>query len=125
MVEKPGKYQDIAANGGEKISGALLVIHGGRDPFVYPPTATDAVNKTVKINPSAQIEYHILLNISHDPVMYAGQMIWMDWIAARFAGTPVKPGYQSYVSRPVRPASAQLAETNSFIRLETESYQMT
>ncbi|KAL9098590.1 MAG: hypothetical protein Q9187_009630, partial [Circinaria calcarea] len=119
------KYQDLAANGGKKISGPLLVIQGGQDPIVYPPATTEAVKETAKAYPAAQIEYHILPNISHVPAMHAGQMIWMDWIAARFAGTPVKPGFQSYVSKLVRPALALQPETNWFIQLETDSYQMT
>lgn len=119
------EYQELAANGGKAIGGPLLVLQGGQDPIVYPPTTTAAVNETAKAFPSAQIEYHFLPNITHVPLPHAGQMIWMDWIAARFAKVPVKPGYHSYVAEVVRPASALQPEVNFFLQLETEGYQMT
>lgn len=119
------KYQEVAANGGKPVSGPMLIIQGEDDPIVISKTTTDAVNETVKMCPSADIEYYLLPHVSHAPLMYASQQIWMDWIAARFAGGSVKPGYHSHVCTPVRPASAQQKETNWFIQLETEAWQRT
>lgn len=119
------KYQKIAAVGGRCIRGAMLVIQGGVDPIVYPPSVTDAVNETLKADPSAKIEYHLLPDVSHAPAMYAGQSIYLDWIAARFSGLPVKPGFSRFDPQPVRPAAAQQLETNWFIQNETEPWQAT
>ncbi len=116
-------YQEIAAVGGKRISGALLVIQGNVDPIVYPQSVTDAINKTLEVDPSARIEYHLLPNVSHAPAMYAGLQIYLDWIGARFSDHPVKPGFSRFDPQPVRPASAQQLEANWFIQTETESWQ--
>ena len=71
----------------------MLVIQGSVDPIVYSEPVTNAVNETVKADPSAKIEYHLLPNVSHAPAMYAGLQIYLDWIAARFSGNPVKRGW--------------------------------
>lgn len=119
------KYRELAAIGGKDISGPMLIIQGETDPIVNAQTTTDAVNDTVSLFPSAQIEYHILSDISHGPAMHAGQRLYMDWIAARFARVPVQSGYHSYVAKPIRPASALQPETNFFLALETEPWQAT
>jgi len=118
-------YQKIAAVGGKRISGPMLVIQGGVDPIVYPQSVTDAVNETVKADPSAKIEYHLLPNVSHAPAMYAGLQIYLDWVAARFSGQLVKPGFSRFDPQPVRPAAAQQLEANWFIQIETEPWQAT
>ena len=119
------EYQRIAAVGGKRISGAMLVIQGGVDPIVYPQSVTDAVNETLKADPSAKIEYHLLPNVSHAPAMYAGLQIYLDWIAARFSRQPVKSGLSRFDPQPVRPATAQQLEANWFIQNETEPWQAT
>ena len=119
------EYQKVAVVGGKRISGAMLVIQGGVDPIVYPQSVTDAVNETLEADPSAKIEYHLLPNVSHAPAMYAGLQIYLDWIAARFSGQPVKPGFSRFDPQPVRPAAAQQLEANWFIQNETEPWQAT
>lgn len=109
-------YQESAANGGKETSGPLLVIQGADDPIISAQSVTDAVNDTVEMFPSAQIEYHLLPNVTHASAMYAGLQIYMDWIAARFKGEPAKPGYCSHVAEPIRPGVAQQTEANWFIQ---------
>ena len=103
----------------------MLVIQGSTDPIVNFQTTTDAVEETAKLFPSAQIEYHLLKNISHGPAMYAGQRLYMDWISARFSGEAVKPGYHAYVDEPVRAAFALQPETNFFLKLQTVPWEGT
>ena len=119
------EYQENAAVGGNRISGAMLIIQGAADPIVYPQSVTDAINQTIRADPSAQIEYHVLPHVSHAPAMYAGLQIYLEWIAARFSRQPVKPGFSRHDPQPVRPASAQQLEANWFIQNETESWQAT
>ena len=118
------KYQAANINGGQEIRGPLLVIQGGDDPIVYHPTVEYAVNKTLEKFPNSQIEYHLLPNVTHEPAMYAGLQIYVEWIAARFAGQPPKSGYHSQVATPARPASAQQTEANWFIQIVTEPWQL-
>ena len=119
------KYQAANINGGKEIRGPLLIIQGGDDPIIYTPTVEKAVNETMENFPESQIEYHLLPNVTHAPAMYAGLQVYMEWIAARFAGQPPKPGYHSNVAAPVRPASAQQTEANWFIQIQTEPWQIT
>lgn len=119
------EYQEIAAVGGKRISGAMIVIQGSVDPIVNPQTVTDAVNETLVADPSAKIEYHLLPNVSHAPAMYAGLQIYLDWIAARFSRQPVKPGFSRFDPQPVRTAAAQQLEANWFIQNETKPWQAT
>ena len=119
-------YQELAANGGKEIRGPLLVIQGLDDPIVSAQSVTDGVTETLKIFPSSaapQIEYHLLPHVTHASAMYAGQQIFMDWIAARFSGEPADLGYRSYVAEPVRDGGAQQAEVNWFIQGFTEAWQ--
>lgn len=119
------QYQTAAGAGGMPISGPLLVIQGGADPIVYAPSVTDAVNRTKAVNPSARIEYYLLPDVTHAPAMYAGLQIYLDWIAARFSGQLIEPGFFRHEPRPVRPGSAQQMEANWFIQNQTESWQAT
>lgn len=119
------EYQKITGVSGKRISGAMLVIQGGVDPIIYPQSVTDAVNKTLEADPSAKIEYHLLPNVTHAPAMYAGLQIYQDWIAARFSGQPVRPGFSRFDPPPVRPGAAQQLDANWYIQNETASWQAT
>ena len=118
------QWQSLAASGGKPISGPLLVIQGQDDPIISTRSVTGAVNETVKAHPqSSQIEYCLLPNVTHASAMYAGQQIYLDWIAARFMGEPAKRGYHHWVARPVRPAGVQQLEANWFVKEMTEGWQ--
>ncbi|KAL9612400.1 MAG: hypothetical protein Q9167_002994 [Letrouitia subvulpina] len=118
------QYQQIAMTGRSPISGPLLVIHGDCDHIVNTSSVTEAVEAAAKLSPAAHIAYHILPHVSHVPAMYASQPIWMDWIADRFAKKHLNPGLSRYVARPIRPASAQLKQTNWNVQDMTEPWQV-
>lgn len=118
------QYQKSAATGGKRFEGPLLVIQGGEDPIVPSNTTTEAVNETAKMFPSVSIEYHLLPGVTHASAMYAGQHLYMDWIAARFAGTPTEGGVHMCSAEPVRPTSAQQTEANWFIQIQTSPWQV-
>ena len=84
---------------------------------------TDGVNETLKVFPSAQIEYHILPHVTHASSMYASQQLYTDWIAARFKGEPAESGYRSHVAQPIRPSGAQQKEANWIIQEQTKPWQ--
>jgi pimeloyl-ACP methyl ester carboxylesterase len=119
------RYIEVAANGGKEISGPMLVIQGGADPIIYAPTVEAAVHETVQKFPKSQIEYHLLPNVTHAPAMYAGLQIYVDWITARFAGEPAKPGFHQFTATLARPPSAHQSEANWFIQKQTEPWQVT
>lgn len=119
------RYQSAAANGGKEIGGPLLVIQGGADPIIYPPTVEAAISDTLQKFPNSQIEYHLLPNVTHTPTMYAGLPVYLEWINARFAGEPAKSGYHSSTATLARPPSSIQTEANWFIQKQLKPYQMT
>ena len=119
------KYQSVAANGGKRIGGPLLIVQGGADPIIFPPTVEAAIKDTLQKFPDSQIEYHLLPHVTHTPTMYAGLPVYLGWINARFAGKAAKAGYHSSVSTLARPPSSMQKEANWFIQKQLEPYQMT
>ena len=117
------KYQELAANGGRELSGPVLVIHGADDPVVSVQSVTEGVDEILKVFPAAQIEYHILPHVTHASAMYAGQHLYLDWIAARFKGEPAESRHRSHVAQPIRPSGAQQKEANWIIQEQTEPWQ--
>ena len=111
------KYQGIAANGGKDIGGPFLVIQGGADPIIHPPTVEAAINDTAQKFANAQIEFYLLLNVTHTPVMYAGLPVYLGWINARCAGEAAKSGYHSSVATPCRP-SLQSSDRGKLVHTE-------
>ena len=116
------QYQRLAFTGQKNISGPLLVMHGESDSAVTIESVTNAVHATAKVC-SSHISYHVLPNVSHVPAMYVGQPVWMDWIAARFAGESLEPGLFEHIAKPIRPGKKQLLETNWFVQEKTEPWQ--
>ena len=117
------KFQQATINGGKRIQGPLLVLHGELDPGLNVEVTTDAVNETMERFPSSQIEYIRLPGVSHVPALTASQRLWMDWIADRFAGIAPKPYYKGAELVPARPVSSYQAEQNWFVEVATQPYQ--
>ncbi|PQE13484.1 secretory lipase protein [Rutstroemia sp. NJR-2017a WRK4] len=119
------KYNSITRNGGQKIGGPLLVVHGEIDPLIDFNLTAEAVNATVSLYSSSQLEFLRLPNTTHVSALTGSQRVWMDWIAGRFAGLEVKPYSESSDSTVVhaRPASTYGSELNWYIELATESYE--
>ena len=132
-VLKPGwqndssiqKWQEAAAVGRKPVNGPLLIIQGGADPIADPHTLEVAINDTVQAQPSSQIEFHLLPNVTHTPIMNAGFPIYLDWINSRFAGQPADSGYHQSVASLARPPSSLQSEANWFIQKQQQPYQMT
>ena len=110
------KINQASVSGGSKFSGPMLIIQGGADPLVNPANTEARINDTLRKYPDSDIEFRLEPNVSHIPILYAGLRIYIDWIASRFAGEPVKPGYHSYTATVARPAATFQAETNWYIQ---------
>lgn len=122
------QWQASTVNGGKAIAGPLLVIQGGADTVIHPPTTEAAVNATVKANPNALIEYHMLPHLDHGPTVYAGLPKFMDWIDARFAavgGSQPAAGYHSTTATLARGPQGLQKASNWYIQIQTEPWEMT
>ncbi|KAL9582992.1 MAG: hypothetical protein Q9212_002973 [Teloschistes hypoglaucus] len=88
------RYLAMIFNGAKAFDGPLLVIHGEADETLNIDATNEAVARTVELFPSSSLEYIALPDVTHAPALQASQSIWMDWIADRFAGKEIEPGFQ-------------------------------
>ncbi|KAL8700248.1 MAG: hypothetical protein Q9201_005545 [Fulgogasparrea decipioides] len=119
------EYVKLTANGGAKIEGPLYVIQGEDDPNMAFSTTTSAVHRLSRGYPDSQLEYLTLPGIDHVPAMFASQRNWLDWIAKRFAGVPVKAGFQrSQVPPTPQPMSAYQENPDWIIAKVNEPFKL-
>ena len=119
------RYVELTLNGGEKIGGPLLVIQGEDDPNMNFTTTTSAVNKLAQAYPSSQLEYLTLPGVTHTPSLFASQRLWLDWIAARFAGIAVKSGYRrTQAPSTPRTLSSYQSDANWILTTASQPYQV-
>lgn len=118
-------YQQLTSNGVRKIAGPMLVLQGEADttvPFAVTATAT---NETCQMFPESQLEFVTFANVSHVPVLYAGQRVWLKWIEDRFAGVPVKKVCQVQGFESALEYQRYQVETNWFLEFATQGYEVT
>lgn len=80
----------------------MLVLQGTEDGNAYEPSVTASVKRTCDLNPGSQLEYIRMENITHVPVLYAGQHTFLDWIRDRFAGKAAPEGCSQKTWSPSR-----------------------
>lgn len=117
------KFQALVANGGRRIAEPLLVIHGEADQELNVTVTTAAVDKTLQEFPAAQLEYVRMPGLGHMPTMTGSQGIWMDWIADRFAGKPLKSSGIQPEPKAAMPVAAYQPQLNWYLALATTFYQ--
>ncbi|KAI0861051.1 secretory lipase [Xylaria cubensis] len=98
-------FDGLTRNGGKEFAGPMLVLQGMADNAVPPPLVTATVNATCAALPDSQLEYAMFDGVGHVPVLYAGQQVWLDWIADRFKGVGVAKGCKQTVHSPQLDAS--------------------
>ena len=130
---KPGWRQNAhlqdfikrTSNGGKETSGPMLVLQGQSDMNISPDTTTQAVDATRLAHPDSQIQYHTWEGITHIPVLYASQQVWLGWIADRFAGKPVAAGCSKTLHTPILPAERYQSDPNWITKETTQLFELT
>ncbi|KAL8936176.1 MAG: hypothetical protein Q9211_004311 [Gyalolechia sp. 1 TL-2023] len=118
------RYLALASNGAKAFDGPLLVIHGEADVNLRVDATNEAVARTVALFPSSSLEYIALPDMTHTPALHASQSLWMNWIADRFAGKEVKPGFQrTTVVRP-RPAQSYQVAQRWYLQPATQYFHV-
>ncbi|RYP67449.1 hypothetical protein DL771_007227 [Monosporascus sp. 5C6A] len=108
-------FDNLTSNIGRPFAGPMLVLQGTGDSSVNVTGVEAAVNATCEAVPDAQIEIVEFEGVSHTPVMYAGQQIWLDWIADRFAGKRAPAGCQKRLFSPLLDVESYLKDRNWFL----------
>ncbi|CAO1597582.1 hypothetical protein XANCAGTX0491_001389 [Xanthoria calcicola] len=112
------------SNGGKAIAGPLLVLQGLADVNMDAGTTTRAVQATCKAFPVSALQYQTWEGVTHNPIMFAAQQVWLQWIADRFAGLPVSSGCQERMHRPFLPQKRYQEDANWIVEEETEIYKL-
>ncbi|KAH7033973.1 secretory lipase [Macrophomina phaseolina] len=102
----------------------MLVLQGLSDETVLPAWTQESVERTCAAFPGSALDLVAFEGVTHVPVMYAGQRIWLDWVADRFNGVPVEGGCRTSTIKGMREKGDYLAEFNYFLEPVTEAYQV-
>lgn len=117
-------FKQLARVGGQPVAGPLLVLQGSADSLVPAELSTQAVNETCTQYPDSQLEYVLLNGTDHVATLDAGQRIWLDWIADRFADKEIACGCVSGNYSSFRPQDTYQANGNYYLEYATQSYQI-
>lgn len=117
-------YVKLTGNGGRPIAGPMLVVQGTADNAVPVQTTTDGVNATCSMYPQSQLEYAMFEGATHVPVLNAGQQVWLDWIADRFAGREPASPCSRTLYKPIRDVESYQSELEFFLELATQGYEV-
>ena len=108
-------YKNTTTNGGKPFAGPMLVIQGTEDPNANEPVNTRMVNETCSVFPKGSLQYIRWEGITHVPVLYAGQHLYLDWIRDRFSGVEVTKGCKLSTVSPARGVQNIQKDQNWFL----------
>jgi pimeloyl-ACP methyl ester carboxylesterase len=115
-------FAKLVSVGGHAVSVPMLVLQGTADPTVNYEVTAAAVEHTCTAYPNSQIEFVAVEGATHGTIMYAGQQIWLEWIADRFNSVEVGKGCTKRVVKSVRPVGSYQKELKYYLQLAVESY---
>ncbi|KAI4260302.1 MAG: hypothetical protein L6R42_004124, partial [Xanthoria sp. 1 TBL-2021] len=102
----------------------LLVLQGLADVNIDAATTTQAVRATCKAFPRSAVQYQTWEGVTHNPIMFAAQQMWLQWIEDRFMGRPVVPGCHESKQSPFLPQMRYKEDANWIIEEETDLYKL-
>lgn len=112
------------ANGGKSIAGPLLVIQGLADTTVNASTTIHAVQDTCDRYPQSQLQFQTWNGVTHNPIMYAGQQVWLQWIEDRFAGRQVSARCEGGSHSPLLTPQRYASDANWIVEGESALFKL-
>ncbi|KAI8712313.1 AB hydrolase-1 domain-containing protein [Fusarium sp. LHS14.1] len=94
-LAKPGWYnssyhaqafEKIGNVGLKPFAGPMLVVQGPEDVFVMKGVTDKTVTETCKLYPDNALEYLVVDELGHTPIITAARLTWMNWLEERFTG---------------------------------------
>ena len=116
-------WNNLTDPAGKAIAGPMLVLQGEGDTSVPFPVTSQAVHDTCTQHPDSQLQYATFAGVTHVPLMFASQRLWLNFIEARFTGTADAKGCRRSNYTSARPYQYYQKEQNWFIEFATNSYQ--
>lgn len=117
-------YQNLTQNGNRAIAGPMLIMQGTADPAVPESVTTSVVDTMCSKKLGSSVNYVRFEGVGHTPTCYASRRIWLDWIAARFAGEPLASGCHRDLIRSALPYKNYQFETNFVLKYATLKYEL-
>lgn len=78
---------------GRPLGGPMLIVQGSADTVVGTVGAMTGFNATCSAQGNnVSIEYASIIDMDHNPSLYASQSLWLQWIEDRFNGVPTAQG---------------------------------
>ncbi|EHY58275.1 hypothetical protein HRR83_004866 [Exophiala dermatitidis] len=116
-------FDNLTSNGGQAFAGPMLVLQGTNDTSVFVDSVTSAVNATCNAYRAGQLEYVTFEGVGHVSVLYAGQQIWLDWIADRFGGVDAPRGCKRVHYQPQFAVEVYQKEAALFLEYPLYGYE--
>ena len=116
-------YNNFTNPAGKPIAGPMLVLQGDSDSAVPFPVVTESVHQTCTKHPDSKLHYSTFAGASHVPTMFASQRLWLDFIAARFAGTAVAKGCRTTNYSSARAYQYYQKEQSWFVEYAVDAYE--
>lgn len=114
----------LASQAGLPVAGPFLIIEGEADLITRQFGQEKAINTTCSLYPDSSLEYKTFANVTHVPVVYASQRVWLDWIRDRFAGVGTPSGCRRSRVESARPYSEYQQEVIWFLRQAEQAYEV-
>lgn len=118
-------FDSLARSGNKPFAGPLMVMQGLADTNVSPQRVMSAVNATCdNFAQDRSLEFATFEGVTHVPVLYAGQQVWLSWIADRFEGVELPKGCKRDEYQPPRPTGSYKANIEFFLEDALYSYEV-
>lgn len=117
-------FDKLTSVRGKEISGPMLVLQGTADTTVNSTTTTTAVNELCSAHKGTQLQYATFHNVSHLPVLFASESIWLDWISDRFNRVKVRKTCSRHLYEPLLDSAVYQFEIGYFLEYPRYPYEI-
>lgn len=106
------QFLALISQAGLPVAGPFLILEGEADLITRQVGQEKAINKTCSLHPDSRLEYRTFANVTHVPLVFASQGVWLDWIKDRFAGVETPSGCRRSRVESARPYYEYQKELN-------------
>lgn len=118
------QYLALGSQAGLPVAGPFLILEGEADLITRQVGQEKAINKTCSLHPDSRLEYRTFANVTHVPLVFASQGVWLDWIKDRFAGVETPSGCRRSRVESARPYYEYQEELIWFLRQADQAYEV-
>ncbi|KAK5120719.1 hypothetical protein LTR85_006077 [Meristemomyces frigidus] len=95
---------------GRPLGGPMLILQGSADTVVGTEGSAAGFNATCAVSGNTSVEYVSVVDMDHNPSLYASQRLWLAWIEDRFNHVPLQDGCRTSNLSSAFAGNVQLAE---------------